>query len=47
MAEINFVGMSQEELIACIKTLQNKIEKQEVIIKNMNKMLTKNRKAIS
>ena len=46
MAEINFDGMSQEELIACIKTLQNKIEKQEVIIKNMNEMLTKNRKAM-
>ena len=46
MAEIKLESMSQEELIACIKTLQTKIEKQEVIIKNMNEMLTKNRKAM-
>lgn len=46
MAEINLDRMSQKELIDYIKTLQAKVEKQEVIIRNMNEMLTKNRKAM-
>ena len=46
MAEINLDNLTYEELIAYIKTLQSKVEKQEMLIKNMNEMLTKNRKAM-
>lgn len=45
MAEID-ISTLPPEVANYIKTLQNKIEKQEILIKNMNEMLTKNRKAM-
>jgi len=44
MQQVNLNNLSKEELINRIKALEEKIEKQEVLIKNMNEMLVKGRR---
>lgn len=45
MSEINFDNLPAQ-VVDYIKALQTKVEKQEMLIKNLNEMLTKNKKAM-
>lgn len=47
MAEINLDNLYHKDLIAYIKVLEEKIKKQNLLLKNMNKMLVNGRIMVS